>query len=60
MEGLGGVYTYNESGVFSSQIKFQNGYLSSLTYILYSTMSKFEIKLAFKTEIEIPKSYYYK
>jgi len=60
MDGLGGVYTYNESGVFSSQIKFQNGYLSSLTYILYSTMSKFEIKLAFKTEIEIPKSYYYK
>ena len=60
MEGLGGVYTYNESGVFSSQIKFQNGYLSSLTYLLYSTMSKFEIKLAFKTEIEIPKSYYYK
>ena len=60
MEELGGVYTYNESGVFSSQIKFQNGYLSSLTYLLYSTMSKFEIKLAFKTEIEIPKSYYYK
>ena len=60
MDGLGGVYTYNVSGVFSSQIKFQNGYLSSLTYILNSPMSKFEIKLAFKTEIEIPESYYYK
>ncbi len=57
---LGGYYLYNESGVFSSQIKFQKGYLSSLTYILYSTMSKFEIKLSFKTEIDIPKSYYYK
>ncbi len=57
---LGGYYLYNVSGVFSSQIKFQNGYLSSLTYILYSTMSKFEIKLSFKTEISIPKSYYYK
>ena len=60
MEGLGGIYTYNESGVFSSQIKFQKGYLVSLTYILYSTMSRFEIKLAFKTEINIPQSYYYK
>lgn len=57
---LGGYYLYNESGVFSSQIKFTKGYLVSLTYILFSTMSKFEIKLAFKTEIDIPKSYYYK
>lgn len=58
--GLGGYYLYNVSGVFSSQIKFQNGYLSSLTYMLFSTMSTFEIKLSFKTEISIPKSYYYK
>ena len=58
-KGLGGVYLYNTSA-FSSQIKFQKGYLSSLTYMLFSPMSKFEIRLAFKTEIEIPQSYYYK
>lgn len=56
---LGGYYRYSTSA-FSTYLKFQNGFLSSLTYILNSPMSKFEIKLAFKTEIEIPKSYYYK
>ena len=56
---LGGYYRYFTSA-FSTYLKFQNGYLSSLTYILYSPMSQFEIKLAFKTEIEIPESYYYK
>lgn len=56
---LGGCYRYYTSA-FSTYLKFQKGYLTSLTYILNSTMSKFEIKLAFKTEIEIPESYYYK
>lgn len=56
---LGGCYRYSTSA-FSTYLKFQKGYLTSLTYILNSPMSKFEIRLAFKTEIEIPESYYYK
>lgn len=58
-EDLGGYYTYNTSA-FSTYVKFQNGYLTNLTYMLYSPLSKFEIKLAFKTEIDVPQSYYYK
>lgn len=51
------MYHYYGSG-FASAVKFQGGYLTYLFYIL--GMNVFEIKLAFETEIEIPKSYYYK
>ena len=56
-EDFGGLYRYTTE-TFGSNIKFQNGYI---TYLYYAVASSFfTIKLAFDTEIEIPKSYYYK
>ena len=53
-----GSYTYNTSA-FSTEIKFQDGYLTYLRYTLNSPLSTFEIFNSFESIIEIPKSYYY-
>lgn len=44
---------------YSSIVKFQNGYLSYMYYVVDRT-NIFEIKDMFNTTIEIPESYYYK
>ena len=50
-----GTYRYIDYG-FGSHLRFQNGYL---VYLFYATGSNiFEIKEAFNTKIDIPKSYY--
>lgn len=57
-DGMDGVFIYNTSA-FSTEIKFQGGYLTYLRYTLNSPLTTYEIQLAFETTIEIPKSYYY-
>ena len=52
-----GTYRYFIADGCSSAVKFQNGYLTYLFYIVGLNM--FQIDLAFGTEINIPKSYYY-
>lgn len=56
-EDYDGMYRYFGPG-FTSNVKFQNGYLTYLFYILGSNI--FEIKLSFETTIDIPEYYYYK
>ena len=52
-----GLYSYSTSG-FAKFVKFQNGYI---TYLSFGTTSAtFVLDASFDTEIEIPKSYYYK
>lgn len=58
-DGLDGVFLYNTTA-FSTEVKFQGGYLTHLRYTLNSPMSTYEIQLAFETTIDIPKSYYMK
>ena len=57
-DGMDGVFISNTQA-YTSQIKFQGGYLTFLSYLLKSPLSRYQIKLSFETTIEIPKSYYY-
>ena len=54
-----GTYNYIASN-FNTTVKFQNGYLTYLYYLLHSPIARFEIKEAFNTTIAVPKSFYYK
>ena len=58
-DGMDGVFIYNTSA-FSTEVKFQGGYLTHLRYTLNSPLTTYEIQLSFETTISIPKSYYYK
>lgn len=52
-----GLYSYSTTS-FAKFVKFQNGYI---TYLSFGTSSAtFVLDASFDTEIEIPKSYYYK
>lgn len=52
-----GLYSYSTTG-FAKFVKFQNGYI---TYLSFGTnLATFVLDASFDTEIEIPKSYYYK
>ena len=53
-----GIYCYNTSA-FSSQIKFKGGYIVYFYYQI-DVSNNFQLNSFFSTEIEIPKSYYYK
>ena len=50
-------YVSNEHG-YTSQVKFQDGYLTLLRYTLDAN-NMFEIYSSFETTIDIPASYYY-
>ena len=54
---IDGTYRYFIADGCSSAVKFQNGYLTYLFYIVGLNM--FQIDLAFDTKINIPESYYY-
>ena len=53
---IDGTYVSNKYG-YTSQVKFQGGYLTLLRYILDGNV--FEIYVSFETTIDIPQSYYY-
>ena len=57
-DGMDGVFI-SITEAYTSQIKFQGGYLTFMSYLLKNPLSRYEIKLSFETMIEIPKSYYY-
>ncbi len=52
-----GYYFYSTSS-FGCIVEFKNGYLTGLRYEMGST-GIFNIRDAFETTIDIPKSYYY-
>ena len=55
-EDFEGLYRYLGNG-FTSNVRFQDGYLTYLYYVVGS--NTFEIRLSFETTIDIPESYYY-